>query len=146
MYFEHDDILYESRFTAISRSVCINTAHHNSGLYLVHVCVCMCMCVHSLYVVTVLLLTSNACIVSNSQQSRLKAPLDFQTEPLRWTAGEMRGSALKSHVSVCICSVSSEAVKVKPNKQPSAIYAHITSTCSVSKLQTCSETSQQHKV
>lgn len=130
MYFEKDYILYESRFRAILVSLYIRIRHPKSGLYF---SACLCLYVLSLYFACVLLLTLNASTVSDFQWRPLKAPLNFQTKPLRWTAGEMSES-LESHISVCICSVSSEAVKVKPNKQPSAIYAHITFPCSIFKL------------
>lgn len=41
----------------------------------------------------------------------------IQTEPQRWTDGEMGTGSLKSHISIYICCLTGESVTAKPNKQ-----------------------------
>lgn len=48
----------------------------------------------------------------------------IQTEPRRWTDGEMGTGSLKSHISIYICCLTGESVTAKPNKQLLAKHTH----------------------
>lgn len=137
MHFECNVKLYEYKFTAISVCVGIRTKHCHSDLYLLHACVCM--CVKSLWTPSHFKCKHCVWFSVEATKSTLRFP-NITPETDSWRDKRKHSGITR----VCICSVSSEAVKVKLNKQPSAIYAHITSTCAISKLQNRSEASQQH--
>lgn len=48
----------------------------------------------------------------------------IQTEPWRWTDGDMGTGSLKSHISIYICCLAGESVTAKPNKQLLAKHTH----------------------
>jgi len=48
----------------------------------------------------------------------------IQTEPWRWTDGEMGTGSLKSHISIYICCLAGESVSAKPNKQLLSKHTH----------------------
>lgn len=48
----------------------------------------------------------------------------IQTEPWRWTDGDMGTGSLKSHISIYICCLAGESVTAKPNKQLPAKHTH----------------------
>lgn len=49
----------------------------------------------------------------------------IQTEPWRWTDGEMGTGSLKSHISIYICCLAEESVRAKPNKQLLPKHTHV---------------------
>lgn len=71
-----------------------------------------------------------ACIHTEHPRKRtsLATLSRIQTEPWRWTDGDMGTGSLKSHISIYICWLARESDTAKPNKQLLAKHTH-THTC-----------------